>query len=261
MPFRELHSAPLQRLLILLSVVIAAPLASEVQAGDTLMLSIDATGGAPLATVARVLERRHGMAITYEDPVFADPADLAPAAPALAGSSAGTLRQGVRSANVKLSYAVSPATGRPEDLAAIVRQAIGLHEGQGNPGRFRVERDGAVLHIIPAQVKDASGQWRDATPVLDTELDFPAADRNLEDTITLILQQVSQVSGVRVVSVQEPINVERRIPLRLGAARARARDLLTQAIGSLPKPSSWSLRYMPGGKRLALEIHSVSSRQ
>jgi hypothetical protein len=235
--------------------------ASGARAGDSRMLSIDAGGPAPLAVVARILERRYGAVITYEDPVYASDSDLIPyTGPPFMTTTPWGQRRIVRSTRLAFSYPVSAATGQPEDLASVIQQAIDLHASAGNPGRFRLARDGAVLHIVPERVQGRNGEWENANPFLDAKLELPDVDRNLEDTIALIIGSVNHNTGSHIASLQEPLNTERRIPFPRGVKEESARDLLTRAVGQLPKKSSWTLRHEPRNGMMAFEIHEIASR-
>ncbi len=246
-----------------LAIAAACLLASSARAtGDSgRALGIDVSSQTPLAVAARVLERRHGAAITYEDPVYAGDSDLVPSTTRMMAESGFGQPRVVRLAHLGFSYPVSGVRGQPEDLAAVVQQAIDLHASAGNPGRFRLEREGEVLHIVPAQVRGASGQWEAVTPVLDTQLNLGGAERNLEDTLALILQSVNRATKAHIASLQEPINVERRIQWKPGAGAESARTLITRLVGQLPGKSSWSLKYEPRNGMMAFEIHEVASRR
>jgi hypothetical protein len=230
---------------LLLAVPWLAP--AGARATESRSLTLDVTDERPLAAVVRELERRHGAVITYEDPLLAAAAEAA-TAPG---------HQRLRPSRLALSYTVSAASGQPDDMAAVVQTAIDQYAAAGNPGRFRLEQDGTVLHVIPVEVIGSGDRSLPGNTYLDTRIDLPATERSLAATFELIVNAVSRATGLKVVITEEPLNRAARTPLRLGAAGESARRLLTRASSVLGPGSSWRSFFDPRSGAVALQIYDV----
>jgi hypothetical protein len=240
-----------------LLLAVPALAAAGAHAAEPRNFSIDVTDEKPLAAVIRELERRHGAVITYEDPPYAAAADVV-SATGTAGAAGGRPR--LRKSRLTLSYAVSAETGNPDDMAAVVQEAIDLHAAAGNPGRFRLEREGSILHVIPVEVRGSDGRWETVRPCMDTRIDLTEEDRSLAETFQLILNAVSLVTDWKMGIIDAPINAVVRTRLRLGARSETARQVLTKANSALGPGSSWRLLFDPHSGAMLLQVYDVKNR-
>jgi hypothetical protein len=240
---------------LLLAAVISAPRAAS---EESPIRSAAVTDERPLAALVALLEERHGMVITYEDPTYRFEGDLTAAAGWPPATETGWQPRAIRKSSLRLSYRVPKARDGVADLTAVVQEAIDLHAAAGNPGRFHLERDGSFLHVIPSEVKGQDGRWKPASPILDVKVDLADADRQLGDAIDLILDAVRRTVGVRVDVVQEPLNSARRIHVRLGATGESARHLLTRAVANFGPGFSWRLLFDTLTGSTALQIYEAA---
>src|ERR1700704_3660436 len=141
------------------------------RADERRMLSIRVNDLRPLAAVVAELQRRHGGMITYEESPTSRSGDLA----LPPGNADVAWEKELRPFALVLSYEVSAATNRPDDLASVVAQAIDREVAAGGFRRYRIERDGDVLHVIASERKGPDGSWQSVSPVLDSRIDLPEA--------------------------------------------------------------------------------------
>ena len=144
-----------------------------------------------------------------------------------------------------LSYEVSAATNRPDDLASVIAQAIDREVAAGGSRRYRIERDGDVLHVITSERKGPDGSWQSVSPVLDSRIDLPEAERSIAQTLDAILDAAGRASGVTMQVVDVPMNPAYGTRIRLGGYGLTARELLTKAVASLSCKASWKLLFDP----------------
>jgi len=139
--------------------------------------------GRPLAEAIEMLEAKYSFVITYEDPRYThaseiqdvtkkvrrDPDKLEP------GKAARVLvpKGGV------LSFDYDETLARNSDYhLTLVQQLVDANLAQGNAGRFRVEQQGALIHVIPTATKNERGKVVPQASVLDAMISLPKAQRS-----------------------------------------------------------------------------------
>jgi hypothetical protein len=224
-------------LLVALALLASMP----AKADESRMLSIRVNDLRPLAAVVAELQKRHGGMITYEESPTSRSGDLA-----LPPGNAGVAwEKELRPLALVLSYEVSAATNRPDDLASVIAQAIDLEVAAGGSRRYRIERDGDVLHVITSERKGPDGSWQSVSPVLDSRIDLPEAERSIAQTLDAILDAAGRASGVTMQVVDVPMNPAHGTRIRLGGYGITARELLTKAVANLSVKASWRLLFDP----------------
>jgi len=214
----------------------------------------------PLAALANELEKRLGVVITYEDPAWVHAGDLSDVTLEVAPKGAAR-KKGAPPLLIPLrrdlEVTLPPAAaGKALDPAGVVQAAIDAHQAARNPGRFRVVQEGADLHIVPGQLKDSSGKWMAAEPILDTKIDLPSAERTRIETIQALVAAINGASKtqVRLGMLAMPGKQDR---LTLGASGEPARQILEKALAGLAPKASWRLLYDRTTDQYLLNLHYI----
>jgi hypothetical protein len=182
---------------------IAAMLCGSAPAQSTRSQSILLDNPRPLAEALETLKTRHRRAITYEDPryLYADDIkditlevrkDLARFPPGQAPRVLIPL-----GGRIDFEYDVSAATGDPEDWDALLDELLESHAAAGRGARFRVERSGDVYHVIPAQIRNTSGQWVKTASILDAYITVPEQEFTKLAAVEAVVQAVNEAMDVR----------------------------------------------------------------
>jgi hypothetical protein len=207
----------------------------------------------PLALAAETLEKKYGWIITYEDPPYVNESELVDVTDKVRrdldkfepGKAPRVLIP--RGGTLTFEYSIDPSTKTPPDSAVVVQQLLDAYAGAGNPGLFRLDRDGARLHIL-------------ASPsVLDAAITLPAKKRNGLELLDAFCSAVSQASGTRVVMATVPLNLLHRYQTEAGAKDQNAREFLNKELDRTTNKIklSWQLLYDPVTKSYFLNIHLV----
>jgi hypothetical protein len=188
-----------------------------------------AEGLEPLASLATELGRRHGLAVTYEDLPKPEPGDVGEAYLHHRRELTPDGRHAVEEPPpLVLHYDVGEESGLVKDPAALLAEAVAVHN-QGQPrGTFRLERHGDTYHLVPAAVRATDGRLRPAHSLLDVAIDLPVADRTVQATLDAILEAVGRARGVRIRELHwgGPIQA----PCRLGFSQVPAHEALERVL-------------------------------
>jgi len=131
------------------------------------------------------------------------------------------------------------------------------HAEEGNPGEFRVTQFDQLLHVIPAAVKDANGELKPiGSALLDTKISLPQEERSGDETLRIIVDTLSEMTGNRVIMGMIPGNILRQ-PVTLQASNEAARSVLARFVETTKLKLSWQLFYGPGLKWYVLNVHVV----
>lgn len=213
--------------------------------------------GRPLEAAASLLERRLGIAISVEEPAWLAPSDSVRASDHPDAQDASRRFPQWAGPLVPRGGAFGPVSlptiseSRDLSLQAIqerIEAVVAQYMAAGNPGRFRIEAlDVGEFSIIPTSILNESGDDVVVTPILDTRISFPEADRTLRETLDIVYQTVTRASGQRVVNVDPfPTRFFTSTRIILGARNEAARDVLRKALTVPGGPLySFRVRYDP----------------
>jgi hypothetical protein len=209
---------------------------------------IRVTAERPLYAFSLELAKRHPVAVTYEE------------APAPASSTAGTAGSAGKRATpgtLVVEVRVLAATGKPEDLGAVLADAIAAQDSAGGDLRFRVLEDRGTFHIVPDGVRDAGGKWVKVVPVLDTPITLPAEERPVAGVLAAIRDALARDAGAKVVLAEVPVNWAIQTKVQLSGRTESARELLGEALAS--RPFTWQLLYDPKLEAYVLRIQPLAA--
>jgi len=123
-------------------------------------------------------------------------------------------------------------------------------------GRFRVQRDASAIHVIPTQIRNATGEWTPVQSVLDAPISLQKEGNGVE-LLDAITEAIGKVTGQRVLVGTIPVSLFMHYHGVLNASGS-ARDALLQLFESTGAKMSWNLLYGPDLKAYALNINVVA---
>lgn len=226
---------------------------------------ISTESGRPLAEAIEILETKYGLVITYEDPRYTHPSEIVDVTEKVRRNlnkfELAKAPRVIVPKGAQLSFEYDEALARTGYQAALVQQLIDANFAIGNAGRFRVEQQGAVIHVIPIASKNAHGQVVPQASVLDAIISLPKAQRAGLETLEAICVAISQVTRMRVALGSAPLNLFLRYRNEEGITRRPARDALADFFAKVQNeaPLSWQLFYSPTLKIYVLNVHEVST--
>jgi hypothetical protein len=221
----------------------------------------------PLAKAIEVLEGRYGWAITYEDPRYVYSSEIKDVtlsvprhldkykpgqAPKFFIPKGGTLT---------FDYDIRSDTNIPDDRKTVVQELLKAYARSGNAGRFRLESNDRIMHVIPTAIKNSHGQLMPQDSILETRISLTAEQRTGLEKLRSICSAITQATKIQVTVGTVPINLLVHHRDSQGATRQRARDVLVNLLESVNNGTNWSwqLFYDPTPilKGYALNIHQV----
>ncbi len=179
------------------------------------------TSARPMLEAVTLMRHLYGKVVTYEEPmeIFAD--DLAPTK-----RIAPTAKGGVEP---KPQGFVLPASfGSEQDVGLLLGQTLtAYHQQMQNGPRFKLLTSTLGYHIVPSQVRDASGNWIAASSILDARVSVPIEERTPIKHLHALIDSLRDAVGVHVIE-------------NLGAGSSRGWNELFRA---RPAQFSWGGNY------------------
>jgi len=261
---RDNHLLLLLCSVTLVVVVATTPAVTGKRKQETTRETLSVNGPRPVKLAAEMLEKKYDWIITYEDPPYIHESDLEDVTEKVR-KDLDKYKPGQapkvfvpKSAELAFKYDIESVTKNP---AAVVQQLLDTYAIAGNPGVFRLERDGHRLHIIPAAVKNKDGVLVPHQSVLDVAITVPARKRNGLELLEAICEAITEAGETRVVIGSAPLNMAIRYQTESGATNQRARDFLTNELDRMSTKAklSWHLLYWTERKTYFLNVHIVST--
>lgn len=132
----------------------------------------------------------------------------------------------------------------PTDEQAVLEKVVSDYNSSGNPGRFTIVKgDNARFSVVGISVRDASGEQKPVTPILDNRISFPEQERTLDQTFRLITSLLTVTTGQRVYTGGVANNFFIQTRVKAGSTDLTARDILAQICDRYAL--SWRLMYDP----------------
>ncbi|MFN7947559.1 MAG: hypothetical protein U0Z53_19575 [Blastocatellia bacterium] len=222
----------------------------------------------PVAKLIEMLEEEYGWVITYEDPRYVYANDIEDVTLKVCrdldkykpGEAPKVLvpRGGI----LEFTYDVAPDTKLPTDPVVVVQRLLDAQAASSHGSRFRLEKSGIALHVVPAAIKNKEGKLVPQGSVLDTVISLPAGERTILQKLESLCGAISRATSIPVELGTIPDNWFSRRQNRQGATNQKARDILVNTFATMDHGAnlSWQLFYGPGTRRYILNIHLVRRR-
>ena len=222
----------------------------------------------PVVKAIETLESKYGWVITYEDPRYVNDSEIADTNlkirkdPDNSKSSEITKVLVPRGGALEFIYDVAPDTKLPADPAMVVQKLLDAQAARGNGGRFRLETNGQIMHVIPTAIKNSAGELVHQESALDTLISLPSGERTVLQKLESICAAISRAINIPVILGAIPDHWFHQFQDQRGAENQRARDILVNTFETIGHGTdlSWWLYYSPTDKRYLLHIHFVSKR-
>jgi hypothetical protein len=132
-------------------------------------------------------------------------------------------------------YAGSDMSSGSLDEERALQKVVADYNASGNPGRFRLKREGADrFSVVGIAIKDSSGNEKAVTPVLDTRISIPIGERTEKEAIELISQTVSVKSPYKVEFGNAPSIEVLQTRVKVEGDNLTARELFAQVAAATP---------------------------
>jgi len=227
-----------------------APVETPGQEPNPKRQNITVEQGRPLYEAVKELRQRYGWLITYQDPPYEHPGDM-------------MLRQGApvrhmvpRQMRISVDY-TEPRDESPEERRRTIEEVVEGFSAAG-AGQFRVYHSGSFSHVAPVSVRKAVGSVEMLPSMCEVTVSFPPAMRTIDESLSLILQQVSQQIHATIARGAEPANLFLGYAYPSDAENERACDLMVRTFESAnPKRVAmglpmihvlWAMLYDPTAK-------------
>jgi hypothetical protein len=208
----------------------------------------------PVARAVEELELSSGRAVTYEDPPYIFPGATV--------DVSSQVSRGVSDANSSVLVPKTgtltfnlPADSSAEAQSAALEKMIDAYNSGENAAIFSVQKGDRLVHVVPREALDASGQLEPVAPALDSRITLEAKPRTGLSLLREICQAASAESGQHVEIATVPANALSNQQIAIGANYEPARAVLEKLIVANPTPLSWQLLYDPGLKTYYLNLH------
>jgi hypothetical protein len=222
----------------------------------------------PVCKAIEMLEEKYGWAITYEDPRYIHDSEITDSNLKIrkdlnnykSGETTKVLVP--RGGALEFTYDVASDTNLPVVPAMVVQKLLDAQDARGNGGKFRLETNGQIMHVIPTAIKNSAGELVHQESALDTIISLPSGERTVLQKLESICAAISRVINIPVVLGTVPDQWFRQRRDQEGATNQRARDILVNTFETMGYGSdlSWWLYYSPTFKKYLLHIHFVSKR-
>lgn len=211
--------------------------------------AIDGTEAATfrsLPEAADALDKRYGYVITVETPPYVYEGDLQDERelrnPGSLSKSTASPIMVAKEVPLSLNLPLAATVDRVA-VSAIVKQLAQNGSKSDHGAHFRVEQAGDVFHIIPTEVRDATGNWVAHTPLFDTPISISTKERSMLDTVQAVCDALGAANHVSVRLLVYPLNTLHYANSTVGASNEVARSVLTRALTGLDRKLTWRVFY------------------
>ena len=217
--------------------------AAPIDARQSQPRDINVVSARPLADVLLELQTRHHWVVTYEDSFYEFRDDVADVTASVRRDGSTEPKVFVpRDRLLQFTYQ-NAHIARPDVLMAALIEAYHATSDAGD--RFRLLRQGAVYHVVPAVGRNANGTRVTRQSRLDVRITLPERSWRTYYTIDAILAEVNRVSGTRLAMGTVPTNLLIQTGGMIAANDEAARDVLVRALALTATAVSWRLFCQP----------------
>lgn len=245
------------------SVLLAIGMVASVVAQQSSDLKIMATGPRAFADAIKSLTQSTGWIITYEDPLWLDPADrIERQIPSR--EARGIPRQFVtRDGLIDFTHKWKSGLSEDDQIKAVVDALFKDSRDHQNPGgEFELRHEGAVYHVVPRTERTERGEERPHVSSLDALLSWESLVEHGQDSIGGILRAASAATRRPILLGQIPARppAHVQLPGLPDGKMHSARSLLVAALKTSRARFSWRVLCEPGSEDCYLNVYSVGPK-
>ena len=130
-------------------------------------------------------------------------------------------------------YALAFGAAEPEE-SVVLADLLEAYRFSGYPGEFRLLRTGSVLHVVPAESRNALGLFEARSSLLETHISIEHRERTADETLKAITNAISARGAATIVPGTVSVNVFLSIRLYEGAKNELARSCCERLKGLTP---------------------------
>lgn len=160
----------------------------------------------------------------------------------------------VRLVNPVTDFSVTLNAGDGTPLLA-TRVVLSAYTAANRPGVYTAFPVNNRVDVVPTQMIGANGALKTITPLMSQPITFPLATRSIDETLQLLVQDVSRESGYKVVLLDVPGSQFETV--EAGSSGLPARDVIAQIGTSLNRQVSFQCLYDVGTKTYYLNVMAV----
>ncbi|MBU1660928.1 MAG: thioredoxin [Chloroflexi bacterium] len=169
---------------------------------DPVLFHVDVTGETPLADAIEGFMRLHQVLVTYEDPLYeftGDMEDLTHTRKDLAKYPPGQAPVVLKPKRMQFQaqYLLDAQKKAPGDITAALEQLIEQYNHGPRIAEFRLLEGPGIWHVVPTRVRDKSGDWKSATPLLDKVVHLTGGETNYIQFSGALLDEACRDAGVK----------------------------------------------------------------
>jgi hypothetical protein len=232
-------------------------------AQDSVTITSDpADQSRPVSTLLNQLRKQNKIPVTYEDPRYANSADIedvtSKVARNLSPSDEKFAPRILVPKGKTMSFVYSQhELSAPAGVESTISRMLGEYEALGGP-KFAVIRDGTRYHVVPRQLSNAKGDRISQDSILDTVIGIPSGERDDAQLLDEICNQIQKQTGYRIDIGPGAINMHDK-PRIQGIEGQTARAAIERVWDSESSPGSfvWDLYYDPSDKSYGLSFSYV----
>jgi hypothetical protein len=193
-----------------------------------------------------VVREEYGWVVDYEDPPYMSDTELVddtdPQWRASHLKARGVRR--VAGGPFRCEFEEDSTITSSEGEETVLKKIVSEYNKSGNPGKFTVRsEDEGRYSIVGTSVKNQAGDDQQVVPILDTIVSVPVDLRDAENTIKVILKDLSDKTGIRTGLVGFGNNALSQSQVTVGGEGLPARTLLLQTLKATNRSFVWALLY------------------
>jgi len=211
----------------------------------------------PIETAIELIQRKFGVAISYEGPEWVSKADLVEARDSRFPDWKGPLvpRDGILDL-------VIPSAGQGKQVKTarmVIDEMLKSHAYHGNSGEFIVVQLREESFLIKAdKAEDSNGGLTTQSSPLDVKISFPEEERTIAATLDLICLSIRETGKGKINHPHIGAGGYFNKKVRIGANDELARDVVARTLKTPGGPKyAWHVDYWPDGKSFGLAAFAV----
>lgn len=208
----------------------------------------------PVSRAVDEISKKMQYPISYEDPQFAYSDDLRDVTDEVSNGRAKSRIVVPAGGSLEVRQ-LSIAGAEPKVLAAqALQQLVDVQANRAGGGRFLVEQSGQMLHVVPASIRNAQGEWIEQGSILRHRISIPAAERSATEMLNAICAALTHSAGTTVGLASGPLRALNGTKSVQVANNEPARDVLIRTLNQAGGYMTWKLFYAPDQKWYALNV-------
>lgn len=190
------------RLTLVLSIAIAANMSRAATALDYLnhfdrSASYDhftVDDARPLREAARILTYEYGVRVSYEEAALEYQGDLVDITEQIRRPTGpqSSVRVFAPRSGQPLTASVSKesGTGKPANAMGAATETLAGYDSNSGTTRFALQGTKTYIHIVPFEIRDVTGKWKQVTPVMSQGVSLAGGEMTFRAAVDAVVKQL-----------------------------------------------------------------------